>query len=50
MFRASSGNGRDLSTNVWAPEDVSLTLLGQTAVRGETYTTTINWTLTASVS
>lgn len=50
IFRASSGNGRDLSTNVWAPEDVSLTLPGQTAVRGETYTTTINWTLTASVS
>lgn len=50
IFRASSGNGRDLSTNVWAPEDVSLTLPGQTAVRGEIYTTTINWTLTASVS
>ncbi|MGO3627822.1 MAG: WxL domain-containing protein [Lactiplantibacillus plantarum] len=47
---ATANVGKDLSTNVWQPTQVQLTVPGNTAQAGQTYNTTVTWTLTANVT
>lgn len=47
---ALSTSGKDLSTSVWDPTAVRLTVPGNTAKAQQTYTTGITWTLTAGAT
>ena len=49
IFRAPEKEkvGKDTSTNAWNVKDVTLTVPELTAKKGETFESTINWTLTA---
>ncbi|WP_237756456.1 WxL domain-containing protein [Lactiplantibacillus herbarum] len=47
---ATASVGKDLSTSTWLPTDVQLMVPGNTAKSGQTYSSTVSWTLTASVT
>nr|WP_225422342.1 WxL domain-containing protein [Lactiplantibacillus pentosus] len=47
---ATANIGKDISTNVWQPTQVQLTVPGNTAKAGQSYNTTVTWTLTATVT
>lgn len=47
---ATESVGKDLSTSTWDPAQVQLTVPGNTAKTGQTYSSTVVWTLTANVT
>lgn len=47
---ATASVGKDLSTSTWDPTAVQLMVPGNTAKNGQTYSGTVAWTLTASVT